>query len=395
MATPTANMASSLDDSENTVASNDSLSDNDSLDTETEERVDLIRQWSQSHGSKSVVIVTAGKSGVGKSTFINTFLGLEGEEVSVNSLQPTSVTQDLNVYEKEINGVNVRVIDMPGLHATDHDSDESEIIIRELSAMTDGRADVVFFCMNILNRIDKVDLENIDTLTKAFGTEIWKHVIFVFTWADIALYGGNNLEKLVDKFIKEIHKHLVVKQVEVEIRSIYSFPSSDLGSEESEINKFDGIVGIPVSKNPNDPPEWRITLLLQVIRKCKKENIPAFLQLNAVHGIDWDEVRKTAAIATAGGVGGAAVGSAVGATFGAVIGGLLTAPIGGVGAVPTAAGGAAVGALIGSIGSGGTAAVATLAARIAFVIRVRQKMEKRARRKIKEMLEKEREQQKP
>ena len=385
-------MASSLDDNENTVASNDSLSDNDSLDTETEEKVDLIRQWSQSHGSKSVVIVTAGKSGAGKSTLINTFLGLEGEEAIVNSLQPTSVTQDLKFYEKEINGVNVRVIDMPGLHATDHDSDKSENIIVELVAMTDGRADVVFFCMNILNRIDKVDLENIDTLTKAFGTEIWKHVIIVFTWADIALYNGKNLEELVDKFIKEIHKHLDVKQVEVKIKSIYSFPSSDLASEESEINKFDGIVGIPVSKNPNDPPEWRITLLLQVIRKCKKENIPAFLQLN---GIDWDEVGKTAAIATAGGVGGAAVGTAVGVTLGAVIGGLLTAPIGGVGAVPTAAGGAAVGALIGSIGGGGTAAVATLAARIAFVIRVRQKMEKRARRKIKEMLEKEREQQKP
>ena len=375
MATPTANMASSLDDNENTVASNDSLSDNDSLDTETEEKVDqsLIRQWSQSHGSKSVVIVTAGKSGAGKSTLINTFLGLEGEEASVNSLQPTSVTQDLKFYEKEINGVNVRVVDMPGLHTTDHDSDESKNIIGELSAMTDGRADVVFFCINILNRIDRVDLENIDTLTRAFGTEIWEHVIFVFTWADIALYNGYSLEELVDKFIEEIHKHLVVKQkVEVEIRSIYSFPSSDLASEESEINKFDGIVGIPVSKNPNDPPEWRITLLLQVIRKCKKENIPAFLQLN---GINWDEVGKTAAIATAGGVGGAAVGTAVGAPLGAVIGGFLTAPIGGVGAVPTAAGGAAVGALIGSIGGGGTAAVATLAARIAFVIRVRQKME--------------------
>ena len=238
-------MASSLDDNENTVASNDSLSDNDSLDTETEKKVDLIRQWSQSHGRKSVVIVTAGKSGAGKSTLINTFLGLEGEEASVNSLQPTSVTQDLKFYEKEINGVNVRVVDMPGLHATDHDSDKSENIIVELSAMTDGHADVIFFCMNILSRIDKVDLENIDTLSKAFGTEIWKHVIFVFTWVDIALYGDNNLEELVDKFIKEIHEHLIVKQkVEVEIKSIYSFPSSDLASEESEINKFDGIVGI-------------------------------------------------------------------------------------------------------------------------------------------------------
>ena len=60
--------------------------------------------------------------------------------------------------------------------------------------------------MNVLNRIDEVARSGLMTtlilaLTKAFGTEIWKHVIFVFTWADIALYSGYSLEELLDKFI--------------------------------------------------------------------------------------------------------------------------------------------------------------------------------------------------
>lgn len=336
--------------------------------------------------NKRVVMITSGKSGVGKSTLMNNFLRLEGNEVRITSLQPTSVTQNVDYYDKEINGVNVRVVDMPGLHAAEHDKDECAGILGELKAVTKGSADVVFFCVNLVGRLDKVDRDNIDTLTRAFGTEIWKHVIFTFTWADIALYNGYSLEELVDKFIEEIHKYLVRKwRMDIEIRSIYSFQSStDMTSEDSEVNKFNGIVGIPVSKDPRIPPEWRINLLLQVIRKCKKENIPSLVQ---VSGVLWDEVLKALGFTVAGSIGGAAVGTAIGAGIGALAGGALTAPIGGVGAIPTAAGGAALGAWIGTLAGGGSIGLTSLAGRIAFVISTRYKIEKRARRRIKQMLE--------
>ena len=66
------------------------------------------------------------------------------------------------------------------------------------------------------------------------------------------------------------------------------------------------------------------------------------------------------------------MGAVLGASIGATVGGLFTAPIGGVGAIATAAGGAALGAWIGTL------------------VDSRRKMEKHARLKIKEMLEKER-----
>ena len=58
-----------------------------------------------------------------------------------------------------INGVPVRVIDMPGLHAADSGdrTDTSEDIIGDLKGVTGEGVDVVFYCINLLNRLEKVD----------------------------------------------------------------------------------------------------------------------------------------------------------------------------------------------------------------------------------------------
>ena len=345
----------------------------------------------KSDKDKQFVIVTAGKAGVGKSTLINNFLELEGEAALKAKPGPKSVTRKVDYCDKEFKGVQVRVIDIPGLHAADSGdrTDTRDDILGDLKGVTEKGVDVVFYCINLLNRLENVDYENMGTLNTAFGSKIWEHVIFVFTRTDSVLHDGSNPEELVGEFIEELHKHLVNKiKVNVEIRSIYSFKTDtmDMLSKDAEINTFNGIVGIPVSKNPAIPENWRTTLLLQVIRKCRKENIPALLEMKF---FDWDEFKKISAFVAASGVGGAALGTAAGASVGAVIGGALTAPIGGAGAVPTAAGGATVGACIGTIGGSVIAGFGAFATRVALIVSSRNKIEERARLKIKEMLEKE------
>ena len=341
------------------------------------------KEWTKrTDKNKRFVIITAGKAGVGKSTLINNFLQLEGDAMFVARLDPHSVTRRVEYCDKEINGVQVRVIDMPGLHAPDSGdkTDQRTDIIGDLKGVTENGADVVFYCINLMNRLDTIDYENMDTLTREFGSEIWEHVIFVFTHTDVVLFNGSSPEELVEKYIEALRNHLVEKRkVNVKIRSIYSFPDYAV-SKNAEINDFTGIVGIPVSKDPGVPPKWRITLLLQVIRKCREENIPAILKL---HYIDWDEVKKTAAIVAAGGVGGAfahtLLRGAVGAVVGASLGGYM------FGTPGVALGSAGIGTLF----LPSTIGLTTLVTRIAFVIHARHKIEKRARLKIKEMLEKE------
>ena len=363
-------------------ASSDGVSDDNNVD---HHRDFIHQEWAQNPDrNKGFVIVTAGKAGVGKSTLINNFLELEGDDVFEARSGPNSVTRRVDFCDKEINGVKVRVVDMPGFHAVDSGvgTDKKEDILGDLKGLTVKGVDVVFYCINLLNRLEHVDNENIDTLITAFGPKILEHVIFVFTHTDVVLYNENSPEELVKEYIEALRKQLVVnRRVNVEIRSIYSFPA-DMVSEDAEINNFDGIVGITVSKKPDIPSNWQTTLLLQVIRKCRKENIPALLKLNR---IDWEEIKTTAAVTVAGGVGGAVVRTAVGATIGAIAGAVATAPIGGVGAIPTAAGGAALGAWIGTVSGSVPIGLTALGTRIAFIIISRGKIEKRARLKIKEM----------
>ena len=230
------------------------------------EQVDFITEKS-SDKMRKFVIITAGKAGVGKSTLINNFLQLEGDARLEARLDPNSVTRTVAYCDKEINGIQVRVIDMPGLHAADSGdgTDTSEDILGDLKGVTGKGVDVVFYCFNLLNRLENLDFENLDKFTKVFGSTIWEHVIFVFTHMDFVVFTGSNPKEVVERHIEALSNYLVEKRkVNVEIRSIYSFPDDAL-SDDSEINTFNGIVGIPVSKDPAIPENWRITLLLQVI----------------------------------------------------------------------------------------------------------------------------------
>jgi GTPase Era involved in 16S rRNA processing len=392
--------------------------DDDSVDVpETaranEELFDLIQQWKQDNSKRDIVIVVAGKSGTGKSTLINNFLGLDGSNAAETRLQPTSVTHDVKVYKGEVNGVLVRAVDMPGLHALGDSEDtvitESEVVAA-LSHFTDGKADILIYCASLIQRVDFIDEGNIATLNKAFGEKIWDNSILVLTWADYVLKdkdNARNFDEIVDKFTKVLQKILAKYEITACIKPFSASESSipaDLSPGETELtpdvspgtevapdsnvaaeheaarypaNAPDTecitqplpveIVAIPTGKELNKPPGWRDSLLAQIIAICQSRAVSKLTQLE---GVSWEKIKKklkkgakVGAIAGAiGGVSGAAVGTGIGAGIGALVGGVLTAPIGGVGAIPTAAGGAALGAAIGSaFGGGGIGALAVFA----------------------------------
>ena len=393
------------------MATGTQISDDDLPETtrSNEELLDLIQQWKQDNTKRDIVIVVGGKSGTGKSTLINTFLTLDSSKAAESRLQPTSVTKDVEVYNGEVNGVLVRAVDMPGLHAYG-DSCDTEKVVAALSHNTDGNADILIYCVSLTQRLDEIDERNIGTLIKAFGKKIWDNAIFVLTHADYVLEDeDSNLDELVAKFTKILQEILAKHEVESYVKPLYSCgtteaniladlspgeeeiapdlspetevaPDSNVATEHDNVEATRDsanapevestaqelqveIVAIPTGKKPNKPPGWRDSLLGQMISICRSRAVFKLTQLEGKIKQKLKKGAKIGAIAGAiGGVSGAAVGTGIGAAIGAIIGGVLTSPIGGVGAIPTAAGGAAVGAIVGSLsGGGGVGTLAVLA----------------------------------
>ena len=376
------------------------IPDEDSPQTtrSSEEFLDKIQQWNMDNSNREIVIVVGGKSGTGKSTLINNFLTLDSSKAAEARIQPTSVTDNVRMYKGEVSGVLVRAVDMPGLHARRHNRDKEKEVIAALSHYTEGKANVLIYCVSLTQRLDSIDEKNIATLNRAFGKKLWDNAILVLTHADSVLEDEDNADKLdeiVQGFTKELEEILTdcakVKACVKPFSSCHTSESSNPDpSPETEVvpdpsvateHEHDEaatapdtenkellqveIVAIPTGKKPIKPPGWRESLLAQIIAICQNKTFSYLAQLK---GISWRKIAKKlkkgakvgAAAGAIGGASGAAIGTGIGAAVGGVIGGILTAPLGGIGAAPTAAGGAAVGALLGSLFGGGGAGVVAL-----------------------------------
>ena len=276
--------------------------------TANEELIDLIQQWQRNNSNRDIKVVVAGKSGAGKSTLINNFLSLDENNSAETGLQPTSVTDFVEEYRGEVNGVPIQAIDMPGLHAQDHDEDKLVKIVAHLTHITDGKADILIYCIPLHQRMDMVDEKNIDTLNEVFGEIIWKNAVVAFTHADYILEkqrtGRANYDKVVADYRANLQITLRRSGVLALVTSLSSYhaiasyetgansrkdpaPSTLGTSVDPEYNVT--IVGVPTGEEPNKPSKWRQSLLSQIITIGLKNIGTMVLQLN---GVQWTKVAR-------------------------------------------------------------------------------------------------------
>ena len=325
-----------------------------------EHLVDEIKKW---EGSKNrLVLVTAGKAGMGKSTLVNNLLGLSGEKAAKSKPGAKSVTETVDCYEEEVHGITVRIIDTPGLESKDLSSEEEQEALASLSVHSDGKVDLMLYCMALVGRFDDRDERIVKKLTKAFGKEIWSHAILVLTFGDVVLNQDEGDRELLEGFTNEFEEVLKKAGVDdVPVKSILSIQDDDseFDSALAKVQQLE-IIGIPVGQHTERPQDWAILLFKEIIKKCKIDAIPAMLKVQGITPHWVSEVLRVAgdiSVGTAGGVArfvtGAVPGLVVG-VLGGVVGAVVGAAFGGVGAIPGAALGAAKGAGIGAaVGVGG------------------------------------------
>ena len=91
--------------------------------------------------------------------------------------QHQSLRMSRSSYKGDVNGIPIRAIDMPGLHARDHSEDTPAEIVAILIHLTNRKADILIYCSPLNQRIDKIDEKIIRTLNKVFSEVIWKNAI--------------------------------------------------------------------------------------------------------------------------------------------------------------------------------------------------------------------------
>lgn len=165
----------------------------------------------QGTGSSSTLeFMIVGKTGVGKSSIINSVAGSEvapeGEDLDIG-------TYNIESYEVENhasgNKIVIRFWDTPGLFDTQA---RTALYIKEIQKKYQ-QSDLILYCSDMTdNRVTEQDRRTVRTFTNALGVTFWRRAIFVLTF-------GNDVEDprngATPEYFKQKLELLKAKYVEV------------------------------------------------------------------------------------------------------------------------------------------------------------------------------------
>ena len=307
-------------------------------------------------------IAVVGKTGTGKSTLLNIFLGVDEFEEG-GSFDP--VTENVKEFSCTKKGINITVWDCPGLQ--DGSGKEDQYLL-ELKNKTNGDIQLLLYCNSMLETRSDLHMgDAVDKITKILGQDIWKHTAVVLTFANIFE------QRLIDRLTKpeDVKKEFSDKVKEWQ-KKFQQKLKHICGIERSII---DGLKIIPAGYNGCEPlggnKNWLSDLWAEILNKVRQDVKHAVIKLNedrftmpedaTDEDPDVDSHRQpiiltptvkkalgTAAVGTGGLAAGAGLGAAVGAGIGGVTAGVATL---GLAAGIGAGAGAAVGGAIGVISS--------------------------------------------
>lgn len=290
---------------------------------ELKEAVEDLRKRLERAKGKTFNFLLVGKTGVGKSSTINSLM--DAKVAPTSEFDPCTV--DVNIYETNLHGAIVHLIDTPGLcdELAEEGNDDKYIqLIREKVSYS---VHAVLFVTKLDDtRVDGSEKRGLKILQSAFGESFWKKSVIVFTRADKV----DEFEFL--RFLRERTQriHAVLSDLKVNHSIVNSIPSSAVDNTDPERVNPDGENLITklywTMLERVEDSEMKDVLLLATSHTFEKRGISP-LQVagkTAMAGVAaLSAVYPAAVAAHLAGIGATTVGTAVGGTGSVVLTGVL------------------------------------------------------------------------
>ena len=330
------------------------------LETEKEE----IKLWVK--GGRSVKILVMGKTGSGKSSLLNFFLGKHIFEVGRSKVNPC--TDKVTSAQVVKNNVKIVAWDSPGLQ--DGTSDENAYL-EDMKAKC-GDVDLVLYCISMEETRSDLRHHNhatvIRKITSCFGAQIWANTIFVLTFSNTVVdsledRGTEHLREDFERYVQQWKEDVQSALIEVGVKRKIACDVKIVPAGHSQELHLPGI------------EHWISNFWSHCLVSTKRSAQPALIKMETAGPeggfVSNDDVNeeslmkataderkivftpmvKVAIGATIGGIAatGVAIGAGIGATIGALAIGIPTFGV-------AAAAGLGIGGGIGAAVGGGIAA---------------------------------------
>ena len=297
---------------------------------------------------KEMLIMVMGKSGVGKTTLIKVICKSDSAEIGRGTGPATNICTTYTIKNEDL---TINIVDTPGLY---DDEDAYVEMIKEKA----GKADIIFFCVDMSSNLCGDDRTALQLMGKHFSPQFLQKTVIVLMKANLVKRFGDNVKNFTkDEYFKivltekitEIATRLEQADLAIDKESlqvaIAGSPGlceerDDAGQEcvmPSERTELVNNVRVHVDLDDyNNPEQWVTDFLITCMTSGATD--AAKLALVKIH-TNW---KKLAVVTTGAGAG--SVSSA------GMIGGGIAMCLIGAGATPIPIGGVIIGPVLCSVG---------------------------------------------
>ncbi|MED6174548.1 Translocase of chloroplast [Stylosanthes scabra] len=166
--------------------------------------VELLGELEEKNVNKLTILVM-GKSGVGKSSTVNSIIGERA--VTINPFQSEGLRPAM--VSRSRTGFTINIIDTPGLIEGGYINDQALEIIKHF--LLNKTIDILLYVDRLdTYRVDSLDKLVVRAITDSFGKEIWSRALIVLTHAQLSPPDGIPYDEFVSKRSEALLK--VVRQ---------------------------------------------------------------------------------------------------------------------------------------------------------------------------------------